>query len=463
MTEYVLGVDSSTQSCKALLVEAASGEVIEERRADHPQGTEVDPAAWVRALRETTADLLPRASAVAVGGQQHGMVLLDAQQQVIRPALLWNDTRSAEQAVELTEHLGGAAEAARRIGSVPVASYTATKVRWVRENEPEHAERIAAIALPHDYLTSVLHSEGQLWTDHGEASGTAYYDPSARAWLPEIATWAAGHEVELPRLAGAHEAVGRTESGAVIGPGTGDNAAAALGLGMGPGDVCVSMGTSGVVSVVSETPAQDPSGSISGFADATGHYLPLVTTLNGAPVLDRMSHLLGTDHTGLSQLALAGSAGAHGAVFIPYFGGERTPNLPQARAQLLDLGPDASREDLARAAVEGLACSVREGLEKMVARTGVTVRRVLLIGGGAKSEAFRTILVAVLGQEIVLPEAREFVALGAARQAAWVLSGAETPPDWEAVGSRTVTAPPTPEVYDRYVAARNRIYPEAAA
>lgn len=174
MSTYVLGIDSSTQSCKALLVDAATGEVVQERRAAHPTGTEVDPAAWVQALKETTAELLPQASAVAVGGQQHGMVLLDQEGEVIRPALLWNDTRSAPQAEELTEWLGGPEAAAQRTGSVPVASYTATKVLWVRENEPENAEKIARIALPHDYLTWVLNSSDELWTDAGEASGTSY-------------------------------------------------------------------------------------------------------------------------------------------------------------------------------------------------------------------------------------------------------------------------------------------------
>ncbi|MBG7587624.1 xylulokinase [Rothia kristinae] len=462
MSTCVLGVDSSTQSCKALLVDADTGEVLERRRAAHPPGTEVDPAAWSQALHQVTADLLPRASAVAVAGQQHGMILLDEAGRVIRPALLWNDVRSAPQARRLTEHLGGPQEAARRIGSVPVASYTATKVRWVRENEPENARRIAAVALPHDWLTRELSNGDQLWTDHGEASGTAWYDPAARRWLPEIASWAAGHDIALPRLAAPHQAVGTTSSGAVLAPGTGDNAAAALGLGMVPGDVCVSLGTSAVVSVVSETPAQDGTGAVSGFADATGRYLPLATTLNGAPVLDRVARLLGTDHDGLAELALAAPSGADGAVFIPYFAGERTPDLPEARAQLLQMGAGFGRKTLARAAVEGLACSVLEALEKVLDQTGARAQRVLLVGGGAGSGALRTILAGILGRDLEVPDPEEFVALGAARQAAWVLSGATQPPRWSAARTRIVRADPTPGVYERYLEARNRIYPEGS-
>ncbi|WP_129358877.1 MULTISPECIES: xylulokinase [Micrococcaceae] len=461
MSTYVLGVDSSTQSCKAVLVDAATGEVVDERRASHPEGTEVDPAAWVSAIEEVTEELLPRASAVAIGGQQHGMVLLDDAGEVIRPALLWNDTRSAPQAEELLAWLGGPDEAARRTGSVPVASYTATKVLWVRENEPENAERIDRIALPHDYLTWILNESDELWTDHGEASGTSYYDPSAREWLPEVAAWAAGHDVSLPRLAEPHQVVGKTASGALIGPGTGDNAAAALGLGMKPGDVSISIGTSGVVAVVSDVPSHDASGSISGFADASGRYLPLATTLNGAQVFDRAADLLGIGHEELSALALAAEPGSGGAVFVPYFAGERTPNLPEARAQFLELGSEFSRQNMARAMMEGLACSMAECLKKVQKQTGTEPQRVLLIGGGAKSEAFQKILAGVIGGPILLPESREFVALGAARQAAWVLSGETEPPVWETANTEEVIADPTPEVYERYIEFRNRLYPDA--
>lgn len=463
MAEFVLGVDSSTQSCKALLVDAATGEVVDERRAVHPSGTEVDPSAWVQALHEVTEELLPRASAVSIAGQQHGMVLLDDDNQVVRDALLWNDTRSATEAEELTAFLGGPQRAAELIGSVPLASYTATKVLWVRKNEPENAARATKIALPHDYLTLQLNTSQELYTDHGEASGTAYYNTARRQWESSIAAWAIGHSVELPRLAEPAEAVGKTSTGALIAPGTGDNMGAALGLDLRDGDAVVSMGTSAVAMMLSDSAPADYKNNVSGFADATGRYLPLACTLNGAPVMDFAAATLGVDHDELAELVLSASPGAQGAVFLPYLNGERTPNLPHARSHLGNMGAGIQRRDVARAMVEGLACSVREGLEKIVAQRGAEPRRIILIGGGAKSRAFREVLAQVLGIDIYVPEPAEFVALGAARQAAWVLSGQTNPPRWRQPEMMKVSAEKRPSIYRNYINYRNKLYPEVAS
>lgn len=274
MAQFVLGIDSSTQSCKALLVNAETGKVIDERRATHPSGTEVDPAAWVEALHEVTTDLLPRADAVSIAGQQHGMVLLDENNRVVRDALLWNDTRSAPEAEELTAFLGGPQRAAEQVGSVPLAAYTATKLLWVRNHEPAIAGKAQKVALPHDFLTLQLNTEKKLFTDHGEASGTAYYNPAQRQWEPAIATWAIGHKIELPELAAPSQVIGKTATGALIAPGTGDNMGAALGLDMQEGDAVVSMGTSAVAMMLSNVAAADYQNNVSGFADATGKYLP---------------------------------------------------------------------------------------------------------------------------------------------------------------------------------------------
>src|SRR3954471_6346153 len=219
-SELVLGVDSSTQSVKALLVRADDGTVVEQRVAGHPGGTEVDPQAWLDALDEVTADLLPRAAAVAVGGQQHGMVALDAEGAFVRPALLWNDTRSAPQAAELVQEWGGAQATADAVGSVLVASFTATKLRWLRDHEPEHATRVRQVLLPHDLLTWHLAGRpAEAVTDRGDASGTGYFSPADGAWRPDLAESALGRGVGLPRVAAPGEVVGRTASGAVVGPG----------------------------------------------------------------------------------------------------------------------------------------------------------------------------------------------------------------------------------------------------
>ena len=457
----VLGIDSSTQSCKALLVDSETGEVVDSRRAPHPDGTEVDPRAWIDALRSSAEELLPQAAAVAVGGQQHGMVLLDEHDAVVRPALLWNDTRSAPQAESLTEFLGGPEQAVQRIGALPVASLTAAKIRWTRENEPENISRAVRAALPHDYLTMNLHAEGELWTDRSEASGTAYFDASRDVWLPEVLEWAAGHSLETPRLGGTHEEIGRTRDGAVIAPGAGDNAAAALGLGMGPGDVCISLGTSAVVSAVAPDPLHDSSGRTTGFADAAGGFLHMSTTLNGAGIMDWAVRMLGADHRDLSDLADRAPAGSGGAVFIPYLRGERTPNLPEARGHLLGLDGQFGRPEFARAVLEGLACSLREGLEALTRHRRSETQRILLVGGGAASEAFRRILAGVLGQAVMVPEPSEFVALGAARQAAWTLAGSDDPPEWQgSLGQvRTYEEPLAEGVFQRYLEHRNRLYP----
>lgn len=454
----VLGIDSSTQSTKALLVDADTGSVVEERRAPHPDGTEVDPRHWLDALAATTDDLLERADAVAVGGQQHGMVALDARNEVVRDALLWNDTRSAPQALQLTRELGGPAEAARRTGSVPVASITSTKLRWMAEHEPHNAARTYRVLLPHDYLTRALGADDGLFvTDRGDASGTGYFDPVADDWAPDLAELAIGHPLELPTIARPSASVGHTRTGAVIAAGTGDNMAAALGLALRPGDVSLSIGTSGVAAMVSPVPTADATGLVTGFADATGNFLPLVATINAAKILDTAARLLGVDHEALADLALAADPGARGLTMLPYLDGERTPSRPDATGQLIGLTSRTTREDLARAAVEALLCSLADAIGFLESATGVPARRVILIGGGARSRAVRAIAPAILGRPVEVPPPSEFVAIGAAKQAAWALTGHAEPPAWTLPGTVVHEAEPTPAVLEQYRTLRGSV------
>ncbi|BDZ48135.1 hypothetical protein GCM10025867_03760 [Frondihabitans sucicola] len=328
------------------------------------------------------------------------MVTVSSSGEIVRDALLWNDTRSAAAATALLEEFG-ADEIARRTGSLPVASFTATKVRWLRDAEPSNAARVAAVALPHDWLTWRLLGFGPadesplgadldaLVTDRSDASGTSYWTPSTGEYdlgLFEAAFGRPGREaraggetrgagsrspadeaenvVILPRVLGPAEPAGRTvaqagiPSGLVVGPGMGDNAGAALGLDAREGDVVISIGTSGTAFAVTESATTDPSGVVAGFADATGAFLPLIATLNAARILSSVETLLGVDHDEFARLALAADPGAAGLALVPYFEGERTPNLPEATATLsgLTLG-STTRENLARAGVEGLICS----------------------------------------------------------------------------------------------------------
>lgn len=425
----VLGVDSSTQSTKALLVDAEDGTVVEERTARHPDGTAVDPRVWLAALDEAAGPLLDRAEAVAVGGQQHGAVLLDADGEPVHDALLWNDTRSAGAAAELNAELGGAAATAALTGSVLNASFTVTKLRWLRDHAPEAVARAERVLLPHDYLTWHLAGRpDEATTDRGDASGTGYFSPADDAWLPDVLERAAGRALRLPRVAGPAEVVGERD-GRVVAPGTGDNMAAALGLGLASGDAAVSIGTSGVVSMVATQPTADPSGEVAGFADATGRFLPLACTINAARILDLAARLLATDHAGLAELALQADPGAGGLTLLPYLDGERTPTRPEATGVLRGLTSATSRADLARAHVEGLLLSLRDALDAM-ARLGAPPARALLIGGAGRNPAVRTLAPAVLGLPVSLPRPAEYVALGAARQAAWALSGSSEPSAW---------------------------------
>ena len=427
----VLGIDSSTQSCKALVVDTATGDVVGAGRAPHPDGTSVDPEAWWTALQSAVeaAGGIDDVAAWSIGGQQHGMVALDSSGAVIRDALLWNDTRSADAAADLVAEFG-ADELVERTGLVPVASFTISKLRWLRDHEPENAARVAAVALPHDWLTWRLRGYGpataadaplgpvldELVTDRSDASGTGYWSAATGDYDRELVAAALGHDVVLPRVLAADDSV-QDASGRMVAPGAGDNAAAALGLGAGQGDVVVSIGTSGTVFAVSDRPAADPSGIIAGFASADGHFLPLVCTLNAARVLDVTARLLGVDHEGLSALALDAAPGAGGLTLVPYFEGERTPNLPDATATLSGMTlASTTRENLARAAVEGMLSGLGAGLDAL-RESGVLLRRALLIGGGAQSAAVREIAPRVFGLPVEVPDAGEYVALGAARQA----------------------------------------------
>ncbi|SDQ64741.1 xylulokinase [Quadrisphaera sp. DSM 44207] len=466
----VAGVDSSTQSCKVVVRDAESGELVREGRAPHPDGTEVDPSAWEAALRVAVADAggLDDVAAVAVGGQQHGMVCLDEAGEVVRPALLWNDTRSADAARQLIADLGGGERGrtawAEAVGLVPVASFTVTKLRWLADAEPEHAARTAAVCLPHDWLTWRLAGGlglEALVTDRGDASGTGYWSPATGAYrddLLELGT--RGRRPRTPRVAAPSERVGEaagawSSASPVLGPGTGDNAAAALALDARPGDVVVSLGTSGVVSAVSTAPTADASGYVAGFADATGHFLPLVCTLNAARVLDATARLLGVDHAELSRLALSAPSGADGLVLVPYLEGERTPDRPLATGAVHGLTlRTATPAHLARAAVEGLLCGLADGLDALLAQ-GVAVERVLLVGGGARSEAVQQLAPGVLGRPVVVPVPGEYVADGAARQAAWALAGGGAPPAWPQPPARELDAAPVAGVRERYAQVRD--------
>ena len=458
----VAGVDSSTQSVKVVVRDSVTGALVREARGTHPDGTEVEPRYWLDALDGALDGILDGVQALAVAGQQHGMVALDEAGEVVRPALLWNDTRSAPDADDLVADLGGPQAWADAVGSVPVAAFTAPKLRWMARVEPANAARTAAVMLPHDYVTwNLAGRPSQAVTDRGEASGTAYWSPITGEYRRDLLALALGHDAQLPRVAAPGEAIGETASGIVLGPGTGDNMGAALGLGMQPGDIVVSLGTSGTAFAVSRTPARDASGQVAGFADATGEFLPLVCTLNAARVLVATASMLGVDNAELAALALSAPAGAEGLVLLPYLDGERTPNLPTATGSLHGITrTNLTPANLARAAVEGMLCGLADAVDALVA-VGVEPVRVLLVGGAAANPAVGPIAATLFGVPVVVPPAGEYVADGAARQAAWVLSGHSAAPEWSAAAAETqqrFDANVQAHVRAAYAAARASIY-----
>jgi xylulokinase len=479
VTELVAGVDSSTQATKVIVCDAATGDVVRHGRAAHPDGTEVDPEHWWRAFAEATAGgLLDGVAAIGVGGQQHGMVTLDESGAVVRPALLWNDTRSAGAAHDLVDELGGPVDGkaawAEAVGSVPLAAFTVSKLRWLAEHEPESVARTSEVVLPHDWVTArILGGDadrvtpGSATTDRGDASGTGYWSPSTGEYRLDLVERALGRPVGLPRVVGPAEVVGSVGD-MVVSAGSGDNMAAALGLNIGPGDVVVSLGTSGTVFGVHDRPTAEQTGIVAGFADATGRFLPLVCTLNAARVLGAVATMLGTGLGGLDELALAAPAGAGGMSLLPYLDGERTPDLPEATGTIGGLTrANSTPQNLARAAVEGMLCGLADGVDALVAE-GLETRRVLLIGGAARSEAVQRIAPDLFGAPIVVPSPAEYVALGGARQAAWALAAQRSsdaePPSWPPAED-VVRDPVDPDagarVREHYRALRLAMHPES--
>ena len=427
----VAGVDSSTQSVKVAVCDVESGTIVRSSRAVHPEGTEVSAEAWWAAYQEATADpaLLDDVEALAVAGQQHGMVTLDERGELVRNALLWNDNRSARDAEDLIEELGGGQAWADAVGSVPVASMTVAKVRWLARAEADNAERTAAVVLPHDWLTwRIGRRTFAPTTDRGDASGTCYFDASANEYRRDLVERALGHGLELPRVAAPDEIVGTTPDGIKIAAGTGDNMAAGLGLGLRAGEAVVSLGTSGTAFASSTQQTHEPTGTVAGFADATGQFLPLVCTLNGARNLVATAKLLGVSLDEMSRLALSAPAGSEGVTFLPYLEGERTPPLPEAQGELVGLTlANLTPANVARATIEGVLWSLAYGVDVLRDQIGA-ISRITLTGGASQSPAVHRIATAVFGLPIVVTESFESVAVGAAKQAAWALNGEL--PDW---------------------------------
>lgn len=429
----VAGVDCSTQATKVLVVDPDTGAVVASGRAPHTvHGTggarETDPREWWSALAAALAETgrAEEIAALSVGGQQHGLVVLDAAGDPIRDAILWNDTRSAVDAERLTATLG-AERWADRTGVRPVASFTVSKWAWLRAHERAAADAARAIRLPHDYMTERLTGRGA--TDRGDASGTGWWSSADERYAADILALP-GVELDpelLPVVLAPGEAaggVGATTAaelglapGAIVGPGTGDNMAAALAMDLAIGQPVLSLGTSGTVFAVSERRATDPTGVVAGFADASGRFLPLACTLNCTLAVDRTAGWLGIEREDVSP---AGSV-----VVLPWLDGERTPDLPGASGTIVGLRHATTPQEILMATYEGAVASLLEALAAVEASSGAGGGSLplVLVGGGARGSTWRDVVRRLSGRPVLVPDAEELVAIGAAVQATAVLRG----------------------------------------
>jgi xylulokinase len=457
MSPLVAGVDCSTQATKVLAVDSHTGEVVSGGRARHDvSGTggarETDPEQWWDALRIALAETrrAGEIDAISVAGQQHGLVVTGSDGRPLRPAILWNDTRSAGQAAELRSALGGPDWWAEHIGVVPVPSFTATRWAWLREHEPDAAAAAAAVRLPHDFITERLC--GRAVTDRGDASGTAWWSTRDESYSDEVLELVGLDRSLLPAVLGPGDSAGEVganaaeslglRAGVLVGPGTGDNMGAALGLGAAPGEPVVSLGTSGTAYAVMEERAVDPTGTVAGFADAGGCFLPLAATLNATQAVDRFAGWLGLEREAAAERTEA--------VVLPYLDGERTPDLPHAAGMVAGLRHGTTREEILLAAYEGATASLIEALGEL-SRQGSGLdpeAPVILIGGGARGSVWQRVVARLSGRQVLVPKADELVALGAAAQATACLDGeppAEVARRWDTRSGLTLDPPAEPD------------------
>jgi xylulokinase len=436
-----IGIDSGTQSTKAVALDLDARRVVAQAHAPHtlipglPAGhIEQDPAEWLQALDSVLRELagkidVRRIRGLGVSGQQHGLVPLDAEGEVIRPAKLWCDTSSTEECALLTRKLGGPKAVIRQAGLPFLPGYTAPKILWLKRHEPRNYRRLRQVLLPHDYLN--FHLTGHYRMECGDASGTALLDvrrrvwsapvikaidPALAGWLPELIDSAAAAGTLRPELA---ERYG-FPPGVIISAGGGDNMMGAIGTGnVTPGVVTASFGTSGTIYAHSEGPIIDPRGEIAAFCSSTGGWLPLVCTMNVTAVVDQVRNLFGYDYPALDAAVAATPAGADGLVLLPYLTGERTPNVPDGAGVLFGLTHRSlSPGHLGRAALEGVTLGMNYGLQRLRA-LGLDPKEIRLTGGGAKSAVWRQLMADIFATPVVAMAVDEGAALGAALQAAW--------------------------------------------
>ena len=437
-----LGLDSGTTTCKGLILEVDNGKVLAQASAPHsfveglPRGhVEQDPQIWsdaaervILACLEKIGERRSEVVAFGVSAQQHGLVTLDDRNQPVRSAKLWCDTSTAEQAEKLNRALGTADALIERTGNAMVPGFTAPKILWLKEKEPENFAATRTIFLPHDFLNFWLTGERQM--EYGDASGTGLLDIRSRTWCEPLAEFIdKGMLTKFPPLRSSMRPVGLLRStlrekfqlgDILVSAGGGDNMLGAIGTGnIIPGRLTISLGTSGTIYAFVETPLVDPRGEIAAFCDSTDHWLALACTMNMANAVERVRDLFGWEMQALEKNVARSQPGANGLTFLPYFYGERLPNLPKGSAVIHGLNSsNTNRHDIARALIEGIAIGLAQGMNRLVS-LGIEAKELRIIGGGAKSASMRQIVADIFGLPVIGFKMVEGAALGAAIQAGW--------------------------------------------
>jgi xylulokinase len=432
--DVVLGIDSGTQSTKVVVVDLDTGEAVAEGRALHSGASTQYPSEWWAALQTAISaiDMTElNVHGMSVAGQQHGCVLIDSADEVVRPAPLWNNVDAAPDAERLNQQADFAAEVGTRL----VASVTIAKLAQIKRTAPADIERASAVGLPHDWLN--LQLTGNLASDRGDASGSGWWSPATGVDRRDLLVLAVGERdaarLRLPMVRLPEEPAGALTSeaagflglprGIIVGPGTGDNMGAALGIGATMGEMVISLGTSGTAFAVTERPTNDETGEVCGFADATGVFLPLACMLNCTRAVDSTANAFNIDRENALEMAMKIEPGAQGILVVPYFGGERTPNLPEATGTVLGITAENFQAGpMIRAALDGVAAGLAYCVEALN-RLGVFAPSITLVGGGSGHLAWQQAIADATGLPVKVLAGHEHAARGAAVQAAAIVRG----------------------------------------
>ncbi|WP_028116756.1 xylulokinase [Ferrimonas senticii] len=490
----VAGVDCGTQATKVILVDTASATVLAEAAASHELISdsngrrEQQPQWWIDALVSAFTQALAQAgidaeqvTAIGISGQQHGLVVLDSNGEVIRPAKLWCDTETAPQNAELLALLGGEQSCIDQLGLRIETGYTASKLLWLKQQHPEQFAQIAQVLLPHDYLNFWL--TGEYCAEYGDASGTGLFDVRKRCWDQRVCDLIdpSGQLFNaLPPLRSAAQRAGIVRGHAkellglndnvIVSVGGGDNMMGAIGTGnVKNGIVTMSLGTSGTIYTYSDQPVALNHPSIANFCASSDGWMPLICTMNVTSASSLVQNLLQMDLAEFNQALANSPIGAGNITLLPFFNGERVPALPQGTGSIHGLdAANFNRDNLVRAVVEGASYGLRYGVE-LLRDAGIEVNQIRLIGGGAKSPLWRQMIADVMNCEVICPVIGEAAALGGVIQACWALGNTidtDIVDALVALDASTATAPIAAHVaqyqqaYQRYLTTLSAQYPQ---